>query len=1454
MKSKIKVTIFVFIMSLFLMMSTSNAQTMGELTRLAVNNLHAFFNASISSVTDGNTDGGGETYANYCMDPFDHGWANHNSMRTAVVDVGANGMSSVNNLSTTNSEGARRAMEVLYYAAKSYMNREPWGATGSSPYRLMMMQTSAMYSSTMVNAGLFNSSLPGGVTESYMINQFGGNRYRQLKSEGESYVNSTVNYAFTDKSQKNVQTMEEVGDWIFIGPYKVQNTGAGHTTKAVVTTASGATCTADGWASSPNPNGVKSITTIPNGSTFYLAFRSQKPDSAKKVELYKRADSVLRARMVFYASDGGQNMSTYGGEITSSESKISLPEVPFSYIRITKTDADSGKALKNVGFIVYNETEGKWVQDGTPAKYVDSRNDATVYRSNSNGEVNIRNLNKKGVYTIYEIVNPNFGYIDASVDDPSNVVEANIKAVGQTVRLNITNKRTYIKLSGYVWEDIVSEKQSIRNYLYNQDANDDFDKLLANITVSLRDKNGNLLQAYNDDGQPIGEIQPRKTNSQGRYEFGNYWAQGYENEKIRIQDIIDGAYIEFEYNGMTYKSVPLNPNANNGSKATDDTNRNKSETNNQYFYSTRYATVTSNEATDTEGRVTSLEYDFANNKSTLRYADSTSSYIYGYDGQRYPIDGIYDKYKIFANTKDANNGIMGKNLTANDIYKNNMEEIPYINLGLYEREMPDLAVTQDVQNAKITLNGYEHIYQYAQRFDNPGGFNESTGQEGGEDGFNVAVKFGEKYGSQSYTRAIYSSDLVYNGQQDNDDQRLKIYITYRIAVRNEATGVYTRLNALANYYDDDFELVATGEGIDSEGNIINPIQNRVDESYNQNGYKKSIIYADTGRNINPVGTNQSNTVEIYVQYRLNNNAVNAVLNGDVTLSSITEVSSYSSFEGGFSTVYSGVDKDSRPDSITTNDRSTYEDDTDSAPTLILQVHDARLIRGTIWEDSAIQELVNGEGYNKRREGDGVYNSSSENVIQNVKVELLKEQVDQNGNVSYPVAELYQTNSLDEPVLAEDITGSDGIYEFDGVIPGKYLLRYTYGNNSVIYDTQGNRVQDIEITKYKSTQYRDGNKEEAEANNDYWYRQETSRDTSALRLSDARDIRGLYGDDYIDVVDRRTSVGTINYEYATYENTLSEIQAETRRFDIKIDYDVNLDNISSYNANLKFEFDNIDLGIIRRPVQEMKVTKEISHIEIVLANGQTVISGDPRTDDIQHLKMLPDGRVYIEIDNEIIQGATLNVEYEIKVDSTACEVDYNNQDYYYYNTVPANNADWKMATVTNLYDYIADDLNYDEVNQEVDENGNLVYGWNSVTITNEQLQNGEFSEDVYNAIKNYTKILETDYFDDMTPENREKIAKLNLTRLLSNNELDFAFDNDVESHTGEGRIPDDTIPGNYIPSESPKEPDEDDVEIIITGPTGENQQYLPYIILIISGAVILISGIIFIKKKIIKSDD
>ena len=1298
----------------------------------------------------------------------------------------------------------------------------------------------------------------------YNIGQLPSSSIR-FANEASSYAATTANYQFADKSTKDAQTIEVIDGKSYIGPYKVEHSG-GTFTQGKVWTQSGVEYTTTQIAYTPG-GATTSIENIGSWSDFYFVFNGE-VDSAEKVRLYKTFPS-WKARIMILSGQGlSQSLMIYGGEPENKVYELGLPKVPFSYIRVTKIEEHSGNPVPNVGFIVsWKETpesqEIKWVQDGTPAKLVDNREEATVYRTNATeGLANVRNLNKKGYYTVYEVVNPNFGFEDTSYENPCHVVEANIKAVGQLVRLTVSNERQYIKLSGHVWEDMISEKQSVRNWLYNKDDNDDFDKLIANMTVSLRDKNGNLLQAYNDDGESVGTIQPRKTNSEGYYEFGNYWAEGFETEKIRIDDIVDGAYIEFEYNGMSYKSVPLfhtlgldNSLESKGSRATDDTNRSKSGENNQYFYSTRYATVTSNEATDTEGRVTSLEYDFANNRSTLKYADNTSSYIYGYDGQSFPIDGIYDKYKIFANTKDANNGIMGKGLTENDIYKNNMEEIPYINLGLYEREMPDLAVMQDIDSAQLRLNGYTHTYLYDQRFADDGVYK--------EDGFNVAVKFGEKYSSNSYTRKIYSSDLTYN---EMNPGTLEVYITYKIAIRNEATTVTTRINELANYYDSRFDIVAIGDSINSNTHEIEGVGNvQNTEVAGESGYKKSILYAGQGKVIEPL-----QETYVYIQYKLNDEAVNSVLNGDVTLSSITEVNSYSSFEGGTSTVYSGVDRDSRPDSITPDVRETYEDDTDSAPTLILETEAARMIQGTIWEDKEIQEILNGEGYNKRREGDGIYNNE-ENVVKDVKVELLKIS-DKENTLDYEIANLYQrdTENRGKEVPATYITGNDGKYIFDGVIPGQYLIRYTYGDTSVICDTQGNVVENIEVEKYKSTKYRNYQNEDEYLADDnlYWYRAETSRDdnnettNNVSRLSDARDIRGLYGDEYIDVVERRTTIEDINYSYATYEDTLTEIQSETKVFDIKLDYDVNLDNISKYGIDLKFDFDNIDFGIIRRPLQELRIIKEISYIEIVLANGQTIIKGDPRTDNIEHLKMLPQsgnpqqGRtVYIEIDNEIIQGATLKLTYEIKVDLNGCEVDYNNKDYYYYNKVPENNEGWKMATIQNLYDYVADDLNFDEENQVFkDDNGVEVdYNWNSVDI--KDLVIGEnVSEEVYNEIKDFTKILQTDYFADMKPDNREKIARLRLTRVLSNNELDFTFDNDIEINEAGGRIPDDTIPGNYTPSESPNEPDESEVQLIITGPTGENQQYLPYIILIISGTIILVTGIIFIKKKVINSDD
>lgn len=355
-------------------------------------------------------DGGGKTKANYCMDVYDHGATGGNGTRmlTSVVNVGANGIGSVNNLNTRNSDAARKAMEVIYYATRSYMNGEPWGkGMGSSPWRFMMLLRSALYSYSMTREGLFSGGLPSSGYD--LLPETFGSKWKPYAQEGLNYVSSTTNYQFSDNSRKDVQIMEEKDGYIFAGPYSIKNSGAGSITSiSAISRNDNGRYSPDGWATSINTSAINRNYNLPNGTEFYLVFSSQKPDSIKEIKVTKKISNVLRARMVFCQSDGGQNIAIYGGKFIEDEDEITLPGVPFSNINLTKVDTDSRTGLANVGFIVYDKTSEKWLKDGTPAQYVDSRDDATVYITNAEGKVTIRNIKEKGEYVVYEIINPNF--------------------------------------------------------------------------------------------------------------------------------------------------------------------------------------------------------------------------------------------------------------------------------------------------------------------------------------------------------------------------------------------------------------------------------------------------------------------------------------------------------------------------------------------------------------------------------------------------------------------------------------------------------------------------------------------------------------------------------------------------------------------------------------------------------------------------------------------------------------------------------------------------------------------------------------------------------------------------------------------------------------------------------------------------------------------------------------
>ena len=1104
------------------------------------------------------------------------------------------------------------------------------------------------------------------------------------------------------------------------------------------------------------------------------------------------------------------------GEVTNADL---TNKMVYGKFKLTKTDEDTGVKLSNIGFTLQmlegeGDKEGQYVSIDQNGEAVYSTTPTTIY-TDENGEINISYI-YIGTYELIETENPHFGYEDV----PKLISSDIVITPGETVsEYGATNKREYIKISGFAWEDRTDGKNSTKDYEWVEGTED---KRLQYVTVRLKNANGQVMDETT-------------TDENGEYIFGNY-DENPNAVKIRIDDLV-GAYIEFEYNGMSYQSIPVDLQFDstqetdefgiNVVKYSSNTNKSSDEELRPQF-NNNFSTISKGRASNGNYSIR-YNYDSENHLSTVIYGDNVK---YGYEGQTYPIAGVDEQYEIQAVTEQRSSNALCTDLTPDNIRKNAVVEIGGLNLGVEERVMPDLFVLEDMQDVKISLNGYEHTYEYAQRFEDPENY-------AGGDPFNVTVRFANKYLENSYSREVYSSDVVYN---QHNPESLQILVTYVVKITNEST-VYTRLNTLANYYDARYENVVVR---DDQGNTLNSSS----DSYNQNGLRR--VNIQTNNYLIAPGE----TKDLYITYQLNNEAINALLNETLTLDSVSEVASYSSFSDAGSTPYAGIDVDSAPDTVQPrnvdgkiNITDTIEDDTDKAPSLILNVKEGRMVAGTVWEDSAREDLLGLTGYDKERKGDGVYDEANENVVENAKVELLT--VTGSG---YELANLYKMDGTEVP--ATTMTNAQGDYEFSGVIPANYVIRYTYGDNdgqiSAIYDKDGNKIEEIQADDYKSTIYRGGNNASMDA---YWYRAETSN-TGTSRLSDARDTIAVKKDGTTidDIVAYRTTQDEeMNYQ-TTLAGLLKTVSADTASFEIKLDYDVNLDNTSGYGVDLKFLFDNIDLGIIERPRQYLDVDKKVANLQIVLPNGNDLVNGNPETDNLQGVRVLDDD-VYIEIDNEIIQGATLRINYAISVDNSRSEIDYNSEDYYIYGQVPANKENaYKVVKVVDMYDYLPEDL-------VLQEGGN----WQRVDIQAEesQIKGIILADKVYDAVKDHQNVvhLASQVFENMKPGKVATDTSLVVSKQLSTSTDDLTYENDVEIVKLKGGKTYDSIPGNYDPTTNESydpgtdtftedEPDDDEVEVTITPPTGEARSYWIYVIIGISTLIVIGAGVVIIKKKVL----
>ena len=1056
--------------------------------------------------------------------------------------------------------------------------------------------------------------------------------------------------------------------------------------------------------------------------------------------------------------------------------------------------------------------------------------------------------------------------------------------------VTINNKRKYVKFSGMVWEDMQwsDGKELYGNELYFDIADDINDKLLQNVVVVLRDLDGNLVPFKDANGNELRAIQ---TDINGKYEL-------YDVEIDRLGEL----YIEFIYNGMCYQNVKYSLDKINGNKAGEGQNR--------VDFNNSYTSIVQGGSKDQNGDDKyNLSYSRENYKSHIIYnTENEANLQYGYEGQKYPIYGTDSNFLIASNTRNAylnkegaTNGclndveiltegvenVQNDTTLAEEIRMYAIKEVGNINLGLVEREQPDLTVIKDLKSATVTINGEERTYEYNDRFNTESQLGNKLGYdiENLDDKFNdVGVAFEEKYAAMSYTRALYASDIKY--ENNDESKKLDVKVTYKIGVKNSATGLNAKIYELQDYFDSKYKFIAAGLDINDDGSIKEgtEIAGVADTETTYNGEYKKITIKYNGDKEGEALLSLEPLTDgyVYVELRVVPEHLVDIINvNEVKLDNITEITEYGTTkavgtkEDGsiIEETYAGIDKDSQPGNLNIDDRTTWEDDTDRAPGLKLVLQEARTVSGQVFEDNAENQVPEGQSTDagQVRQGNGHYDEG-EKGIANVEVRLINTETND-------IQQVWNETEK-EWFLAVTHTDDEGKYTIEGFIPGDYRIEYVWGDNTY-------RVQD-----YKSTIVGQEVWDAKEAD-DQWYKddfkqsdnnQEWNTETNTeIRNSDAVD-------DYDERLAIDGTVNTVTYgskqdldaSYKVEEENILKMTSSTPHFKVNIEYDENASSVrDEYETDengvlivdehgqlipkdkFKNNISSIDFGIVERSRQVLQLSKYITAARIVLADGNVLVNAKLNEDrelidSAQYVTAIQDssvnGQLKIEIDQEIIQGATLEVEYGLKVRNIS-EVEYQTQDFYMYGEGYGED-ETKLVTLEpdRIIDYLDKNMATDSEND--------AEGWEYIdnsTINKWINDDRLLSEDIKDNPE-AGKVLTTEGLKDtvLKPIGSESETTASILlkgyRLLSNNDEDFLENNaeiiQVTRNNGGASLI--TTPGNYVPSNSDTYEEDDAMSqnITVTPPTGLISDYIAYVTLAISSLGILISGIILIKKYVL----
>ncbi len=638
-----------------------------------------------------------------------------------------------------------------------------------------------------------------------------------------------------------------------------------------------------------------------------------------------------------------------------------------------------------------------------------------------------------------------------------------------------------------------------------------------------------------------------------------------------------------------------------------------------------------------------------------------------------------------------------------------------IHLGLVQRARTDLNLISDVMSSQITLKDYKEDYkfgtgssQYTQYV-----YQEDYAYAFTRDGDNTHIY---KYitdldeeGNAINVREVEITDeeekkgLAFYDENLNEDteKKMQYYIDYRVTIKNSSNQDTVPI-AFATYYDESLEPVEAYRIVDGEKTT--KVRQANTDTYVPitdipEGYKRVIHATDLDINTEAL-TNQTDAYYAEIKFKVvgkdgetPEQAFRRLINTDRENSKVSRVwdANFYSEITGYQTKDSYLDADSRPGNFDVDvfneklddyrkvvyeyeSNPTQELDTqltfaldniinareDDAWNVELDIVDntyRRTIRGNVWE--AVTDEVKSalalqqQGYEDNTKEPLIYGDEVEGGeinpddlnLKDIKVELVELRANGEGS-----------SDGTQRVRAVTKTGEDGSYIFKQYMPGKYTLRFTYGDYELetneetgeesnfprskvsVGDAVRKKIEEAKETgeEYEpdetdflllNGQYYQSTLGNPDTNNDvYWYKEKNIADVDSGRLEDMAELPNRYSDAYDDAYSRLTQMKSeidVTQDFPdgpegdpenpetsssfTYQGNWEvedgkhndRMYAYTSTMDFRIEYI--RDKVKGTNSNKWYQYsvDHIDFGITPRVSNNVVIDKNLKEFTITL---------------------------------------------------------------------------------------------------------------------------------------------------------------------------------------------------------------------------------------------------------------